>query len=133
MKTYNFELDDEFVPIFLLRRLGMGMYEVLEVTLEPARPTFETRLEESVSGTAKGRPDVSSPSHQYLTLAVISVARQITGFVFGSLVRSMLPQAVSLTLVPMTKRFPPVESEKSIQRQWELVSNRTESTDQSDP
>ncbi|KAI0280621.1 hypothetical protein BGY98DRAFT_932527 [Russula aff. rugulosa BPL654] len=38
----------------------MGMYEVLEVTLEPARPTFETRLEESVSGTAKGRPDVST-------------------------------------------------------------------------
>ena len=105
------------------------MYEVLEVTLEPARPTFETQLEESVSGTAKGRPDVSS--HQYLT--VISVARQITGFVFGSLVRSILSKAVSLTLVPMTKRFPPVESEKSIQRQWELVSNRTESTDQSDP
>jgi hypothetical protein len=48
---------------------------------------------------------------------------------FGSLARSILPQGVTLTLVPMAKRSPPVEGERMIQ--WEPASDRTDRSDRS--
>lgn len=123
-KACNFEFDDslEFVPIFFLRRLDVN--EVLEATLEPATPAVETRLEELFQAL---KWDDRISLYRYLT--VISVARQISGFVFGSLARSILPQGVTLRLVPMEKRSPPVEGEKRIQ--WEPASNRTDRSDRS--
>lgn len=116
-KACNFELGDEFVPLFLLRRLDVN--EVLEATLEPSTPVVEARLKEMFQAL---QWDDRISLYQYL--AVISVARQIAGIVFGSLARPILQQGVALKLVPMAKRSPPVEGEKRIQ--WEPASNRTD-------
>lgn len=121
-KACNFELDDEFIPIFLFRRLDVN--EVMEATLEPATPAVETRLEE-VFQALQWDDRISLYQH----LSVIAAARQIAGFVFGLLAWSIPPQGVMLTLVPMEKRSPPVEGGKRIQ--WELASNRTDRSDRS--
>ena len=118
-KACNLELPDELVPTFLLRRLDVD--KVLEAAMEPATLAGETRLKEMFHESQWG--DRIS-LYRYLTTT--SVARQIAGIVFDSLVRQILLQGVSLTLVLMAKRSPPVEGEDGRMIQWEPAQNRTD-------
>lgn len=118
-KACNLELDYDSVPTFLIRRLDVD--KVLEAALEPATPTGETRLNEMFQAS-----QWADRISLYRYLTPISVARQIAGIVFGSLVRQILLQGVSLTLIQLTKRSPPVEGEGERRIQWEPAQNHTD-------
>lgn len=97
-KLNHFDADDNFDTLFIFRRPSVEDFEKRPI-LEPVTYFVETQVKGKILALGRGK-QISL----YRDLKTVNVARQVTGWVFGSLGQSRLQQGIMLKLVLMAKR-----------------------------